>query len=193
MDDWLLICQIRKCYQPSICLFYAVSMDCVPGNIQSLGALFSWARYYTVCCISYSGIDGYINEGIGWTTNALEKQLAISSIVHGSNAGALLICGRSKSSANAGYGITTVAKAICRRAVDYPLLAHIIVLECSDYRGRPTKVKEVLSDKMLEARWYQPSILLLDDLDHIAPSFSNGHDHGSDVMNADRTAESEYS
>lgn len=117
----------------------------------------------------------------------------MTTVGHGTNAGALLICGRSKSSANAGYGITTVAKAICCRAINYPLLAHIIVLECADYRGRPTKVKEILTDKMMEARWYQPSILLLDDLDYIAPSFTNGHDHGSDAMNADRTAESEYS
>ena len=125
-------------------------------------------------------------------TNALERQLAMSKVRHGSNVGALLICGRSKSGANAGYGITTVAKAICCRAINYPLLAHIIVLECADYRGRPTRFKEVLSDKIMEARWYQPSILLLDDLDHIAPSLPNGHDHGSDAMNADRTAESKY-
>lgn len=117
----------------------------------------------------------------------------MTGIGHGLNAGGLLICGRSRSGGNAGCGITSIAKAICRKAIVYPLLAHVIVLECASYRGKSIRFKEVLSERLSEARWYQPSILLLDDVDHIASSIADGqHEHGTDAFNANRTAESKY-
>lgn len=111
--------------------------------------------------------------------------------VHGLSAGGLLICGKSDSG-SAGNGITSIAKEICRRAIEYPLLAHVIVVECSIHRGRPSRFKDVLLEKMSEARWCQPSIFLLDDIDHVAPSFLNGQqEYGVEALNAERTSESE--
>ena len=145
------------------------------------------------CCIFCSGIDNYVSEGFKWVTNALEKQLGTNSITHGLNAGGLLICGRSKNG-NSGCGITSIAKEICRQAIDYPLLAHVIVLDCSDYRTRAARFKEHLLDKLSEARWFQPSILVLDDLDAIAPSLYHGQrEHGVEAASANRIAESKYS
>jgi len=143
---------------------------------------------FTLCAF-YSGIDGYVATGLKWINVALEKQLTMDRLGHGVNAGCLLICAKSNSG-NAGYGITSVAKEICRRATDYPLLAHIIVMECASHRGRAGPFKDALFAKMAEARWYQPSIILLDDLDHIAPHVdSTHHDHG-DGFNSDRMSES---
>ena len=128
-----------------------------------------------------------------WVTNALERQLDIYGMGHGLNAGALLICGRSKSG-NSGCGITSIAKEICRKAIDYPLLAHVIVVECANYRGKAAHFKEVLSERLSEARWFQPSIVLLDDIDDIAPSLHHGqHEHGSEAFNANRMAEGKFS
>ena len=136
-----------------------------------------------------SGIDRYVKEGLNWVTNALEKQLDVHGMGHGLNAGALLICGRSKSG-NSGCGITSIAKEICRKAIDYPLLAHVIIVECAEHRGRAPHFKDVLLEKLSEARWFQPSIVLLDDVDHIAPSVHYGqHEHGSEAFQANRMAE----
>ena len=140
-------------------------------------------------CVFYRGVDKYVDEGLKWVTNALETQLAMAGTAHGLSAGALLICGVTNSG-NAGCGITSIAKEICCKAINYPLLAHIIVMECSILRGKVSKFKEVLSEKMSEARWYQPSIVLLDDIDHIAPSILNGQDHSVETSNSERISES---
>ena len=138
-------------------------------------------------------MDQYISKGLSWVVNALERQLDVSGLGHGLNAGGLLICGRSKSG-NSGCGITSIAKEICRKVIDYPLLAHVIVLECAPHRGKAVVFKEILLQKLSEARWFQPSVLLLDDLDHIVPSLHHGqHEYGSDAFNANRMTEGEYS
>ena len=145
------------------------------------------------CCIFCSGIDNYVSEGFKWVSNALEKQLGTNRIAHGLNAGSLLICGRSKNG-NAGCGITSIAKKICCQAIDYPLLAHVIVMECAEYRTKAARFKDHLSDKLSEARWFQPSILVLDDLDDIAPSLYYGQrEYGMEAASAERIAESKYS
>ena len=144
-----------------------------------------------MCEQFYSGVDEYVTAGLKWINVALEKQLTMDRAGHGVNAGSLLICAKSNSR-NAGCGITSVAKEICRRATNYPLLAHIIVMECASHRGRASPFKDALSRKMAEARWFQPSIILLDDLDHIAPHVEHtSHDHG-DGFNSDRMSESKY-
>jgi len=108
---------------------------------------------------------------------------------HGVSAGSLLVCAKSNSG-HAGCGITSVAKEICYRATNYPLLAHVIVMECASHRGRAGPFKDALHKKFTEARWFQPSIILLDDLDHIAPNVQDTrHDHG-EGFNSDRMSES---
>uniref|UniRef100_A0A670ZM37 Peroxisomal biosis factor 1 n=1 Tax=Pseudonaja textilis TaxID=8673 RepID=A0A670ZM37_PSETE len=66
-----------------------------------------------------------------------------------------------------GSGKSTLAKAICKEAFD-KFDTHLEVIDCKALRGkRLESVQKKLEEAFLEAAWRQPSIVLLDDLDHI--------------------------
>ncbi|XP_058039368.1 peroxisomal ATPase PEX1 isoform X2 [Ahaetulla prasina] len=66
-----------------------------------------------------------------------------------------------------GSGKSTLAKAICKEAFD-KLDTHLEVIDCKALRGkRLESVQKKLEEAFLEAAWRQPSVILLDDLDHI--------------------------
>ncbi|XP_015666120.1 peroxisome biogenesis factor 1 [Protobothrops mucrosquamatus] len=66
-----------------------------------------------------------------------------------------------------GSGKSTLAKAICKEAFD-KFDTHLEVIDCKPLRGkRLESIQKKLEEAFLEAAWRQPSIILLDDLDHI--------------------------
>ncbi|KAK1172893.1 peroxisome biogenesis factor 1 isoform X1 [Acipenser oxyrinchus oxyrinchus] len=102
------------------------------------------------------------------------------SVAPGLRNGALLLTGPK------GSGKTALAKALCREAAD-KLDAYVEVIDCKQLRGkhihaismsqysgkRCETVRKKLEEAFAEAVWRQPSLLLLDDLDHIAGAASS--------------------
>ncbi|TSK31456.1 Peroxisome biogenesis factor 1 [Bagarius yarrelli] len=79
----------------------------------------------------------------------------------GLRSGALLIMGAK------GSGKTSLAKALCLKAVE-ELDAHIEVLDTKKLKGkRADTVRQRLEELFEQAVWRQPSVVLLDDLDHM--------------------------
>ncbi|KAJ6666769.1 hypothetical protein lerEdw1_020493 [Lerista edwardsae] len=66
-----------------------------------------------------------------------------------------------------GSGKSTLAKAICKEVFD-KLDAHVEVVDCKALKGkRLENVRKKLEEAFLEAEWRQPSVIMLDDLDHM--------------------------
>lgn len=67
-----------------------------------------------------------------------------------------------------GSGKTTLAKALCKKMMELPNLAFTTIIDCKPLRGKKVetiqKMLELLFD---EAAWRQPSLIVLDDLDHL--------------------------
>ncbi|MCI4391985.1 hypothetical protein PGIGA_G00140800 [Pangasianodon gigas] len=79
----------------------------------------------------------------------------------GLQSGALLITGAK------GSGKTSLAKALCMKAAE-ELDAHIEVLDSKKLKGkRADTVRQRLDEVFEQAVWRQPSVVLLDDLDHM--------------------------
>ncbi|XP_061616047.1 peroxisome biogenesis factor 1 isoform X4 [Phyllopteryx taeniolatus] len=95
----------------------------------------------------------------------------------GLKGGALLVTGAR------GSGKSALSRALCRKAAD-DLDAHVEVLECKKLQGkRAQTIRQTLRDVFTRAEWRQPSVVLLDDLDHVtrAPA-SPEHEHGPEAL-----------
>nr|XP_020640891.1 peroxisome biogenesis factor 1 isoform X2 [Pogona vitticeps] len=111
----------------------------------------------------------------------LSQKLALLSA--GLRSGGVLITGAK------GSGKSTLAKAICKEAFD-KLDAHVEVVDCKALRGkRLENIRKKLSEAFLEAGWRQPSVVLLDDLDHIVgvPSAPE-HENSPEAVQSTRLA-----
>ncbi|XP_007980362.1 peroxisomal ATPase PEX1 isoform X4 [Chlorocebus sabaeus] len=111
----------------------------------------------------------------------LSRQLM--SLVAGLRNGALLLTG------GKGSGKSTLAKAICKEAFD-KLDAHVERVDCKTLRGkRLENIQKTLEVAFSEAVWMQPSVVLLDDLDHIAglPAVPE-HEHSPEAAQSQRLA-----
>ncbi|XP_010710876.1 peroxisome biogenesis factor 1 isoform X7 [Meleagris gallopavo] len=85
----------------------------------------------------------------------------LAGIAVGLRSGGVLLTG------GKGSGKSTLAKAICKEAFDR-LDAHVEVIDCKALRGkRLGNIRKNVEEAFLEASWRQPSIILMDDLDHI--------------------------
>ncbi|XP_052784085.1 peroxisomal ATPase PEX1-like [Mya arenaria] len=68
-----------------------------------------------------------------------------------------------------GSGKTTLANALCKKVTELPNLAFTCALDCKPLRGKKVDTIQKMFELMFdEAVWRQPSIIFLDDLDHIA-------------------------
>ncbi|XP_077405262.1 peroxisomal ATPase PEX1 isoform X2 [Vanacampus margaritifer] len=95
----------------------------------------------------------------------------------GLKGGALLITGAK------GSGKSALSRALCRKAAD-ELDAHVQVVECKKLQGkRAETVRQTLRRVFTQAEWKQPSVVLLDDLDHVtrAPT-SPEHELGPEAL-----------
>ncbi|KAL7830386.1 hypothetical protein SRHO_G00315130 [Serrasalmus rhombeus] len=79
----------------------------------------------------------------------------------GLRSGALLIAGAK------GSGKSALSRALCRKAAE-ELDAHVEVVDCKKLKGkRADTVRQRLEEVFEQAVWRQPSVVLLDDLDHV--------------------------
>uniref|UniRef100_A0A8C5REP2 Peroxisomal ATPase PEX1 n=1 Tax=Laticauda laticaudata TaxID=8630 RepID=A0A8C5REP2_LATLA len=132
-------------------------------NITNFRSLF-WVEMEILSFVLCSGVD---NIGLSSL-----KHISHSLLIHpvsqklapfcaGLCSGGILITGAK------GSGKSTLAKAICKEAFD-KFDTHLEVIDCKALRGkRLESVQKKLEEAFLEAAWRQPSIVLLDDLDHI--------------------------
>ncbi|NWI19497.1 PEX1 factor, partial [Crypturellus soui] len=111
----------------------------------------------------------------------LSQKLASLSV--GLRNGGVLITG------GKGSGKSTLAKAICKEAFDR-LDAHVEVIDCKALRGkRLGNIRKNMEEVFLEAAWRQPSILLMDDLDHIVGiSSTPEHETSPEAIQSNRLA-----
>uniref|UniRef100_A0AAY4EJG9 Peroxisomal ATPase PEX1 n=1 Tax=Denticeps clupeoides TaxID=299321 RepID=A0AAY4EJG9_9TELE len=66
-----------------------------------------------------------------------------------------------------GSGKSSLSRALCRKAMD-ELDAHVEVVDCKKLKGkRGDTVRQKLEEVFEQAVWRQPSVVLLDDLDHV--------------------------
>uniref|UniRef100_A0A6Q2YFT5 Peroxisomal ATPase PEX1 n=1 Tax=Esox lucius TaxID=8010 RepID=A0A6Q2YFT5_ESOLU len=82
-----------------------------------------------------------------------------------------------------GSGKTALSRALCRKAME-DLDAHVEVVDCKKLKGkRAETVRQMLEEVFEQAVWKQPSVVLLDDLDHVtgAPT-SPEHEHGPESL-----------
>ncbi|XP_065522445.1 peroxisomal ATPase PEX1 isoform X3 [Lathamus discolor] len=107
----------------------------------------------------------------------------LAAIAVGLRSGGVLLTG------GKGSGKSTLAKAICKEAFDR-LDAHVEVIDCKALRGkRLANIRKNMEEAFLEAAWRQPSILLMDDLDHIVgvPSTPE-HENSPEAVQSNRLA-----
>jgi len=69
--------------------------------------------------------------------------------------------------------------------MSYPLLAHVIAMEYVYHRGRAGPFEDAIHKKFTEAWWFQPSIILLDDIDHIAPNVQDTRSRVKTILQSD--------
>ncbi|KAJ8334176.1 hypothetical protein SKAU_G00398150 [Synaphobranchus kaupii] len=105
----------------------------------------------------------------------LSEELA--AMTPGLRNGALLITGPR------GIGKTVFSKALCRKAAE-ELDAHVEVIDCKKLRGKRVEtIRQRLEDAFEQAVWRQPSVVLLDDLDHVmGAAVSPEHEHGPEAL-----------
>uniref|UniRef100_A0A8D0AIR5 Peroxisomal ATPase PEX1 n=1 Tax=Sander lucioperca TaxID=283035 RepID=A0A8D0AIR5_SANLU len=135
-----------------------------------------------------SGIDELSKTGFDFISHSLlgsplSRELGATG--RGLQGGALLITG------SKGSGKSTLSRALCRKARE-DLDAHVELVDCKKLQGkRAETVRQMLQDIFEQAEWRQPSVVLLDDLDHMtgAPT-SPEHEHGPEALLQQHIAQS---
>ncbi|XP_030644776.1 peroxisomal ATPase PEX1 [Chanos chanos] len=130
--------------------------------------------------ISMSAFDHISHSLMG---SPLSRELV--SVGRGLKSGALLITGAK------GIGKTALAKALCRKAIDQ-LDAHVEVMDCKTLKGkRADTVRQRWEEVFEQAVWRQPSVILLDDLDHVTgAATSPEHEQGPEAILRQHLAQS---
>uniref|UniRef100_A0A669QSW6 Peroxisomal ATPase PEX1 n=1 Tax=Phasianus colchicus TaxID=9054 RepID=A0A669QSW6_PHACC len=131
------------------------STNCIHLHIKE-GHLMFYVLFRGVDKLGVSSFEHISHSLLG---RPLSQKLA--GIAVGLRSGGVLLTG------GKGSGKSTLAKAICKEAFDR-LDAHVEVIDCKALRGkRLGNIRKNVEEAFLEASWRQPSIILMDDLDHI--------------------------
>ncbi|XP_036372199.1 peroxisome biogenesis factor 1 [Megalops cyprinoides] len=140
------------------------SLDCLGGVEDISRTAFEH--------ISYCLMGGPLSQELAGMTPGLRN-------------GALLITGPK------GSGKTALSKALCRRAV-HDLDVHVEVIECKKLRGKRVEtIRHRLEEVFEQAVWRQPSVVFLDDLDHMTgAAVSPEHEHGPEALHCLQLAQS---
>ncbi|XP_066483498.1 peroxisomal ATPase PEX1 isoform X2 [Tiliqua scincoides] len=121
--------------------------------------LLPWFNLNCLGGVDKLGLSSFKHISHSLLGRPLSQKLA--SISAGLRNGGILITG------GKGSGKSTLAKAICKEAFDR-LDAHVEVVDCKALKGkRLENIRKKLEEAFLEAGWRQPSVIMLDDLDHI--------------------------
>ncbi|XP_056153950.1 peroxisome biogenesis factor 1 [Lampris incognitus] len=134
------------------------------------------------------GVDELSKTGFEFTSHNLwgsPLSRELMSTGCGLRGGALLITGAK------GSGKSTLSRALCRKASE-DLDAHVEMVHCKKLKGkRAETVRQMLEEIFEQAVWRQPSVVLLDDLDHVtgAPT-SPEHEHGPEALLRQHIAQS---
>ncbi|XDV34733.1 hypothetical protein PO909_004862 [Leuciscus waleckii] len=114
---------------------------------------------------------------------SLSRELV--STGRGLRSGALLITGAK------GSGKSSLSRALCRKASE-ELDVHIQVVDCKTLKGkRADNIRQRLEEVFEQAVWRQPSVVLLDDLDHVTgAATSPEHEHGPEAVLRQHIAQS---
>ncbi|KAA0710479.1 Peroxisome biogenesis factor 1 [Triplophysa tibetana] len=107
------------------------------------------------------------------------------SMGRGLRGGALLITGAK------GSGKSSLSRALCQKA-NKELDANVQVVDCKMLKGkRADTIRQRLEEVFEQAVWRQPSVVLLDDLDHITGAASSPeHEHGPEAVLRQHIAQS---
>ncbi|AWP21749.1 putative peroxisome biogenesis factor 1 [Scophthalmus maximus] len=134
------------------------------------------------------GIDDLSRTGFEFVSHSLlgsplSRELGTTG--QGLQGGALLITGAK------GSGKSTLSQALCRKARE-DLDAHVEVVDCRKLQGkRAESVRQMLQDVFEHAEWRQPSVVLLDDLDHVTGTpTSPEHEQGPEALLQQHIAQS---
>uniref|UniRef100_A0A673CK92 Peroxisomal ATPase PEX1 n=1 Tax=Sphaeramia orbicularis TaxID=375764 RepID=A0A673CK92_9TELE len=158
----------------------SVGLSICSYNTVSLYCLFSGLFFSGIDKLSRSAFEFISHSLLG---SPLSQELC--STGQGLRGGALLITGAK------GSGKSVFSQALCRKAAE-DLDTHVKVLSCKKLQGkRAETVRQMLKDIFEEAEWRQPSVVLLDDLDHIAGAPSSPeHEHGPEAVLQQHIAQS---
>ncbi|CAI5788735.1 peroxisome biogenesis factor 1 isoform X1 [Podarcis lilfordi] len=151
------------------------------GAQSSCEQLLPW---FGLNCLG--GVDNLAVSSLKHVSHSLLKRplsQKLAPISAGLCSGGILITGAK------GSGKTTLAKAICKEAFDR-LDAHVEVVDCKALRGkRLENIRKKLEEVFLEAGWKQPSVVLLDDLDHIVGvPLAPEHENSPEAVQSTRLA-----
>ncbi|XP_070537821.1 peroxisomal ATPase PEX1-like [Ptychodera flava] len=67
-----------------------------------------------------------------------------------------------------GIGKSTLARSLSREVSEWPYLSHTTIIQCKQLKGkRVENIRKIWEEAFQEAFWRQPSVILLDGLDHV--------------------------
>uniref|UniRef100_A0A8C5C5F1 Peroxisomal ATPase PEX1 n=1 Tax=Gadus morhua TaxID=8049 RepID=A0A8C5C5F1_GADMO len=143
-----------------------------------------------ICCdgSSFSGTEQLSKAGFQFMSHSLlgsPLSRELGALGQGLHGGALLITGAK------GSGKSAVSRALCRKAGE-ELDTYVEVVDCKKLKGkRAETVRHSLEETFQVARWRQPSVVLLDDLDHVTGAATTAeHEHGPEALLRQHIAQS---
>uniref|UniRef100_A0A8C5FAW4 Peroxisomal ATPase PEX1 n=1 Tax=Gadus morhua TaxID=8049 RepID=A0A8C5FAW4_GADMO len=175
------------------CLHLMPMLFCSRGSdrSQNNGFVFELkALRLLICCdgSSFSGTEQLSKAGFQFMSHSLlgsPLSRELGALGQGLHGGALLITGAK------GSGKSAVSRALCRKAGE-ELDTYVEVVDCKKLKGkRAETVRHSLEETFQVARWRQPSVVLLDDLDHVTGAATTAeHEHGPEALLRQHIAQS---
>ncbi|XP_038580870.1 peroxisome biogenesis factor 1 [Micropterus salmoides] len=165
-----------------------IQVDRKPVTVTAVKSVTETANPELPSLSILGGIDELSRTGFEFISHSLlgsPLSREFGTTGRGLIGGALLITGAK------GSGKSTLSRALCRKARE-DLDAHVEVVDCKKLQGKRTEtVRQMLQDIFEQSEWRQPSVVLLDDLDHItgAPN-SPEHEHGPEALLQQHIAQS---
>ncbi|KAM3857900.1 peroxisomal ATPase PEX1 [Diretmus argenteus] len=164
-----------------------IQVDREPGATPAMKTIADTPNSELPSLSSLGGVEELSSTGFEFISHSLlgsplSRELGTG---RGLRSGALLITGVK------GSGKSTLSRALCRKAREH-LDAHVEVVDCKKLQGkRAETVRQMLQEIFEQAAWRQPSVVLLDDLDHVAGSpTSPEHEHGPEALLQQHIAQS---
>ncbi|KAM3596021.1 uncharacterized protein V6R79_007067 [Siganus canaliculatus] len=166
----------------------SIQIDKEPLTTHTVKSSPEIAKPELPCLSALGGIDELSRTGFDFISHSLlgsPLSQELGTTGRGLQGGALLITG------SKGSGKSSLSRALCGKAQDL-LDAHVEVVDCKKLQGkRAETVRQTLQDVFEQAEWKQPSVVLIDDLDHVtgAPT-SPEHEHGPEALLQQHIAQS---